>query len=140
MKRPVTLAGLYAIGAVENSWKLGQVATRKAVRYTHFPNGVRPAEEGRYVLFADYKAALDLLDRFAELYGEVPLVGSMIKPGRKLWRDFYEHTGDHMILTDDGWEPGEVKQLYIDEVGPEAIQDEVNTPSAQSGERKKGAK
>lgn len=117
-----------------------KVATRKVVRYTHFPNGVRPAEEGRYVLFADYKAALDLLGRFAELYGEVPLLGSMVDQGRKLWRDFYEYTGDHMILTDEGWEPGEVKQSYIDEVGPEAIQDEVNAPSAQSGEREKEAK
>lgn len=117
---------------LQDEW--GRVTIRER---ENFPNGVRPAEEGRYVLFADYKAALDLLDRFAELYGEVPLVGSMIKPGHKLWRDFYKHTGDHMILTDEGWEPGAVKQSYIDEVGPEAIQDEVNATSAQSGEREK---
>jgi hypothetical protein len=70
----------------------------------------------------------DLLQRFAELYGEVPLTRERIEPGRKLWRDYYESTGEHMILTDEGWEPGEVKESYIDEIGPEAILDEVNCP------------
>lgn len=73
--------------------------------------------------------ATKLLDRFVRLYGESPLVGSMIEPGMKLWRDYYEYTGEHMILTDEGWEPGSVKKSYIDEFGPEAILDEVNAPS-----------
>lgn len=70
-----------------------------------------------------------LLERFVELYGETPLSGSMIAPGRKLWRDYYEFMGDHMILTDEGWEPGSAKRSYLDEVGSDAILDEVNCPA-----------
>jgi hypothetical protein len=33
-----------------------------------------------------------------------------------------------MILTEEGWEPGEVKQSVIDEFGADAILDEVNAP------------
>jgi hypothetical protein len=79
-----------------------------------------------------------LLDRFVEVYGEVPLRGSMIGPGVKLWRDYYEWTGEHMILTDEGWEPGEVKQSYVDMAEAEGlplssfIQDEVNAPKEDS--------
>ncbi|HXF12252.1 MAG TPA: hypothetical protein VN517_03805 [Terriglobales bacterium] len=70
---------------------------------------------------------MTLLDRFVELYGEVPLAGTMIAPGHQLWRDYYEFCGDHMIRTDEGWEPGEVKQPYMDS-DPDAILDEVNAP------------
>jgi hypothetical protein len=69
-----------------------------------------------------------LLERFVDIYGEVPLSGAMIEPGLKLWRDYYEWTGNHMILTDEGWEPGEGKQAYIDNCGPNVIIDEVNAP------------
>jgi hypothetical protein len=76
-----------------------------------------------------------LLDRFVEVYGEVPLSGSMIGPGLKLWHDYYEWTGDHMILTDEGWEPGEVKASYEEMAEAEGlplssfITDEVNAPA-----------
>jgi hypothetical protein len=78
----------------------------------------------------------DLLDRFVEVYGEVPLRGSMIEPGLRLWRDYYEWTGDHMFLTDEGWEPGEVKQSYLDHLEPgepasSVILDEVNASDAE---------
>jgi hypothetical protein len=84
-------------------------------------------------LKADFDRAENLLDRFAEVYGEVPLEGAMIAPGNELWRDYYEWTGDHMILTDEGWEPGELKQEFIDSLeGDETIDDiildEVNAP------------
>lgn len=70
---------------------------------------------------------MNLLERFIELYGEVPLEGSMVEPGYQLWHDYYGFSGDHMVLTDEGWEPGEVKQSYLD-VDPDAILDEVNAP------------
>jgi hypothetical protein len=76
----------------------------------------------------EVETVTDLLDRFVEVYGEVPLRGSMQEPGMQLWRDYYAWTGDHMILSDEGWEPGEVKQSYLNEYGPDAILDEVNAP------------
>ena len=75
--------------------------------------------------------AENLLDRFVELYGETPLAGAMIEPGMRLWRDYYLWTGDHMILSDEGWEPGEVKAGYLEEYGPDSILDEVNAPNEE---------
>jgi hypothetical protein len=73
--------------------------------------------------------AVDLLERFADTYGDVPLPSVT---GPKLWRDFYEFSGDHMILTDEGWEPGSAKQSYIDEGYEDFIHDEVNSPSLRA--------
>jgi len=75
----------------------------------------------------------DLLDRFVDLYGEVLLEGSMIEPGMKLWRDYHEWSGEHMILTEEGWESGSGKAAYIDMLKPgekisDVILDEVNAP------------
>lgn len=76
-----------------------------------------------------------LLGRFIEVYGEVPLQGSMVGPGMKLWRDYYEWAGEHAILTDEGWEPGECKQSYVEMAEAEGlplscfIHDEVNAPA-----------
>lgn len=76
--------------------------------------------------------SVSLLERFVDLYGEVPLEGSMIDPDLQpllqLWHDYYEWTGDHMILTDEGWEPGEAKQSYVDAGDADAILDELNAP------------
>src|SRR5689334_20267287 len=79
--------------------------------------------EGVFPSNPDKITPMSLLERFVDLYGETPLAGSMIEPGRKLWRDYYEFTGNHMILTDEGWEDGEVKQSYLDECGPDCIID-----------------
>lgn len=73
--------------------------------------------------------ARSLLERFVDLYSEAPIPSSMIEIGRKLWRDYYEFSGLHMILTDEGWEPGEIKQSYLDD-DPDSILDEVNAPEA----------
>jgi hypothetical protein len=75
------------------------------------------------------KRVSDLLEKFVDLYGEVPLEGSMIGPGLTLWREYYEFIGEHMILTDEGWESGEMKQSYLDEYGPKSILNEVNAPA-----------
>jgi hypothetical protein len=90
------------------------------------------------VVLSDNVTPMTLLERFVELYGEVPLEGSMINPGMKLWRDYYVFSGDHMILTEDGWEPGSVRQSYIEMANLEGlpitdfILDEVNPPSSPS--------
>jgi len=79
-----------------------------------------------------------LLERFVELYCDAPISGSMARRGLKLWRDYYEWTGEHMILTDESWEPGEVKQSYVEMAEAEGlpmssfIQDEVNAPKEES--------
>lgn len=36
--------------------------------------------------------------------------------------------GDHMILTSEGWEPGEAKQSYVDSGDVDEILDEINPP------------
>src|SRR6266702_2725974 len=66
------------------------------------------------VVLTEKVTPMGLLERFVELYGEVPLEGSMIGPGLNLWRDYYEFTGDHMILTEEGWELGKIKQSYAE--------------------------
>jgi hypothetical protein len=77
-----------------------------------------------------------LLSEFADVYAEVPLRGSMIAPGYKLWRDYHEWTGCHMILTDHGWENGAEKASYEEMASAEElplscyIHDEVNAPEA----------
>jgi hypothetical protein len=77
-------------------------------------------------------AASKLLERFVDVYGEVPLQGSMIEPGMALWRDYWIYSGQHMILTDEGWEPADdVLDLYVadlDDGQPisDVVHDEVN--------------
>lgn len=78
--------------------------------------------------------AEDILERFVYLYGEVSLEGSMIQPGLKLWKDYYEYSGSHMILTDEGGESGDSKPSYVELADGEGqllsdfILDEVNSP------------
>jgi hypothetical protein len=110
----------------------------KIQRFSSTKQGMRFYGRGEYVLHSDYenqlKAAESLIDGFVNVYGEFHLTRNTIAPGMKLWRDYYEWTGDHMILTDEGWEPGEQKQSYIDQAASEGcdlgdfIQDEVNAP------------
>lgn len=82
------------------------------------------------------KKAVELLERFAALYGETPLEGSMIDPGMELWREYWQWTGKHMIRTDEGWEEGTVKpelvKLAKDEGEPldSYILEEINAPAA----------
>jgi hypothetical protein len=98
-------------------------------------------EESREIGHRLYNQLLDrvekaerLLSEFAAVYAEVPLRGSMIAPGYKLWRDYHEWTGCHMILTDHGWENGAEKASYEERASAEElplscfIHDEVNAP------------
>lgn len=78
--------------------------------------------------------AINLLQRFADMYGDVPLSGEMSNIGVKLWRDYYEFMGIHMIRTDEGWDYGEAKEHYIQLCKKDGtrvedcILDEVNAP------------
>jgi hypothetical protein len=70
-------------------------------------------------LYDRYRAAVDLLDRAAVVLEEHP-------PDVSWLRDFYLLTGDHMILTDEGWQSGDGKNSVIEQFGNDAIYDEVN--------------
>lgn len=72
----------------------------------------------------DRDAAMELLRRASDLLDDVPC-----KDDPTFWGDFYAHTGEHMICTEEGWRPGDVKQSIIDDYGPEAILAEVNDPA-----------
>lgn len=65
--------------------------------------------------------AADLLERAVDIIIEHE-VGS--GDDHEFWRDYFDFTGEHMVLTDEGWEPGEVKQSY----GPDDIHEELNAP------------
>lgn len=47
-------------------------------------------------------------------------------PDSDWFREYFELTGEHMILSDEGWECGSSKQSYLDEFGPDSILDEIN--------------
>ena len=59
---------------------------------------------------------------------ETHLIETEECPNGTWFRRYFLLTGDHMILTDEGWEPGEAKQSYLDAGDADAIQDEINIP------------
>lgn len=78
-------------------------------RHSWMGNGVKPASRGKWVAFADFKAKadlmLDLLQRAADNMEDRA-------PDARWLEEYFGLTGEHMILTDEGWEPGEVKPTY----------------------------
>jgi hypothetical protein len=84
--------------------------------------------------------AMRLLDRSVELLADSP-----VKNDPKFWKDLYLFTGQHMILTDEGWDNGENKQSYVDQAEKEGlpigdfILDEVNAPPRVMTERQRQA-
>ena len=69
--------------------------------------------------------ALELLERVVEVLEDTP--------DKAWWREYFLLTGRHMILTDEGWEPGSCKKSYLDDwqENPDfgnPILDEVNAP------------
>lgn len=71
--------------------------------------------------------ATDLLNRAADDMEDR-------SPDTTWLRDYFTLTGEHMILTDEGWEPGDAKQTYLDDWAKhpqwsDPILDEVNAPA-----------
>jgi len=86
--------------------------------------GELEGEETRSITVRHDDRAADLLRRFAELYGEVRMRGASVAPCVQLWREFYQWTGEHYVLTDEGWMPA------ADHVaGSEEVLEEVNAPA-----------
>lgn len=65
--------------------------------------------------------AMNLLERATTLFEEQA-------PDPDWFRDYFELTGEWMVLTDEGWQPGTEKNGLIAEYGPDVILDEVNAP------------
>lgn len=45
-------------------------------------------------------------------------------PDAKWFKEYFSLTGEHMILTEEGWEPGGAREVYQ----PGEVLDEVNAP------------
>lgn len=69
-----------------------------------------------------FRLAMDLLKRAESYLSEQP-------PDSNWFRDLFRLNGEHMVLTEEGWQPGCEKQALIDEYGADYIQDEVNAPA-----------
>lgn len=67
--------------------------------------------------------ALDLLERAGERFEETP-------PDAFWWENYFQLTGQHMILTDEGWQDGRQRSEISLEYGEDAILKEVNAPIA----------
>lgn len=70
-------------------------------------------------LQAKYDKAMDLLSRAEERM-------DVDAPDANWLGEYYSLTGDHMILTEEGWTPGDNKP----EIHPDGILMEVNAPDA----------
>jgi hypothetical protein len=64
-------------------------------------------------------APRQVLDHIEAILGDFEMC-----PDPGWWKEMFLVTGQHMILDDEGWWPGEAKHLY----DPEDILDEVNEP------------
>ena len=75
----------------------------------------------------ELRKALDLLQRVEDASSQAP--------DPEWYRDYFLLTKRHMILTEDGWENGENKQAYLDNLEGEDVSDvilaEVNAPTAE---------
>lgn len=110
---------------------------KQPVRHTWMGNGVKPAPRGKWVEYTAYQELEKLLTEFAEIYAESSLPPSEHERGFRVWRSYLEHTGKHMIHTEEGWEDGQAKQCYVEIAGAEGVPlsefilDEVNAPEAE---------
>lgn len=68
-----------------------------------------------------YNRAMTVLEHLGELFEHAP--------DPQWWRDFHLLTGQHMILWEEGWEPGECKAAYLAEDPKWEPLDEINIPS-----------
>lgn len=81
-------------------------------------------------LMASVKTAEDLLERAATLMED-----RLITSDVNWWREYFIFTGEHMILTDEGWVEGRDKPLYAAQAAEDEIPmsdlvlDEVNVPA-----------
>ncbi len=68
-----------------------------------------------------FNRAMTVLEHLGELFEHAP--------DPDWWRDFHLLTGQHMILGEEGWEPGECKAAYLAEDPEWEPLDEINIPA-----------
>jgi hypothetical protein len=66
--------------------------------------------------------AMNLLNRAADYCSDNP-------PDKEWFRDLFLLTGEHMVLTEEGWQPGNNRPMLVAEYGEGHIEDEVNGPN-----------
>ena len=74
--------------------------------------------------FAHSEKALDLLNRAASHMSDIET-----GPPDNWWKEFFQLTGTHMILTEEGWEDGEAKASYLKDDPEWKPLDEVCAPA-----------
>jgi hypothetical protein len=67
--------------------------------------------------------AMNLLDRAAEAHEAAP--------DAQWFKEYFLLGGQHMILTDEGWESGEAKEYYLADDPDWEPLDEVNAPQRE---------
>ena len=50
-------------------------------------------------------------------------------PDKTWWREYFTLSGDHWVLTDEGWVPGEMNTREVCGDEPAEVLDEVNAPA-----------
>ena len=94
----------------------------------------KPIMERSGCLLADYETVNAKLKTALILLGEATEQDDLMAPNTTWFRRYYELSGQHMILTEDGWEHGSSKPTYIEQAKAdgvpinEVILDEVNAP------------
>lgn len=71
---------------------------------------------------------MDLLRQAGEYLEEHP-------PTRTWWKEYLELTGEHWVLTEEGWEPGYVVSSYKEEDPEWKPLDEINAPRRREFEK-----
>jgi hypothetical protein len=79
-------------------------------------------------------AGLEVLHQGCNRFGtamrllERAIATEMPAPDEKWFQEYFALTGEHMVLTEEGWIPGKDKAAHR----PEEILDEVNAPAAEN--------
>ena len=76
--------------------------------------------EGKTIAQSKIERALDLLDALSDFFD--------VAPDANYIRDIYLITGDHMVLTDEGWVTSESNTWEVTGEEPMEVFDEVNKP------------
>jgi hypothetical protein len=76
--------------------------------------------QGKTVAQAQFDRCMDLLDKLMEFGFFDPA------PDENWFRDYYTLTGDHVVLTEEGWIPADQNTVEVTGEEPMEIFDEVN--------------
>jgi hypothetical protein len=78
--------------------------------------------QGKTIEQAKFERCMDLMDKLMDFGFFDPA------PDENWFRDYYTLTGDHVVLTEEGWIPADQNTVEITGEEPMEILDEVNAP------------